>query len=125
MKQDPQIRKIAKISNLELAWQRVGRSTERTYREYFRSLYRAYDLAVDERFNDVRNALLTGSYEPSSATKVYLLKSNGLQRVYTLLSVEYQLVYQAIANLIADRLLPHAESRYYKSVFGHLYSGPG
>lgn len=120
-----QVRAVASVANLELAWLRVRTSTERTYREYCRPLHRAFGLAADSRLEHLRAALLSDSYEPTSATKAYLLKPGGLQRVYTLLGVEDQVVYQAIANVIADRLFPRVSGRYNRSVFGHLYSGPG
>jgi retron-type reverse transcriptase len=120
-----QVQRIASAANLQLAWDRVARSTERTYREYFRPFYRAFALASKSRLNDIRNALLSDSYDPSSATRVYFLKPTGLQRVYTLLSVEDHVTYQAISNLVADRLFPRVHHRYYRSVFGHVYAGPG
>ncbi len=119
-----QLRRIAAPANLELAWLRVRTSTERTYREYFRSIYRAFGLAAEARLASIRRGILSGSYEPSRPTKVYFPKPSGLQRTYTLLSVEDHIVFQAIANVIADRLHRRAESRYYRSVFGHVYAGP-
>jgi len=35
------------------------------------------------------------------------------------------LVYQAIGNIVADRLYERTKSRYYVNIFGNLYSGPG
>ena len=38
-------------------------------------------------------------------------------------TVEDQIVYQATANVVAERLLPKVRRRYNKEVFGHLYAG--
>jgi len=40
-----------------------------------------------------------------------------------LVIVRDQIVYHAAGNLIAERLLPRVNHRYYKEVFGHLYAG--
>ena len=106
---DPQLRSLATRANLELAWLRVQTSTERMYREYFRTLYRAFGIAADEHLADLRDALLAGHYAASSSTKVYFPKQSGLQRIYTLITVEDNIVYQAIANLVADRLYKRAK----------------
>jgi hypothetical protein len=122
---DPQIRRVAARGNLDLAWLRLRTSTEPAYREYFRPLYRAFGVAADEHLDVLHDALIGGYYEPSPATKVYFPKPSGLQRVYTLLTVEDHVVYQAIANTIADRLHRRFRERYLRSVFGHIYAGPG
>lgn len=122
---DPQLRRVASQANLDLAWLRVQTSTERTYREYFRPLYRAFAIGADGHLEALRNAILGGYYEPSAATKAFFPKASGLQRVYTLLSVEDHIAYQAIANLIADKLYRRAQNLYLRNVFGHIYAGPG
>jgi hypothetical protein len=122
---DPQLRLVASRQNLELAWLRLRTSTDRTYREYFRPLYRAFDIAADAHLAELRDALLAGYFEPGSATKVYFPKQSGLQRVYTLLRVEDHIVYQALANVVADRLHKRNKNLYLRHVFGHIYAGPG
>jgi hypothetical protein len=121
---DPQLRRVASISNLELAWLRLRTSSERKYRDYFRPLYRAFGLASDTHLETLSKALLGGYYEPSTTTKIFVPKPSGLQRVFTLLSVEDQIAYQAIANVVADRLYSRNKSRYNRNVFGHVYAGP-
>lgn len=122
---DQQMRLVASHKNLQLAWLRLQTSTERTYREYFRPLYRAFGIAADAHLADLRDALLAGYYEPTVATKAYFPKQSGLQRVYTLLSVADHIVYQAVVNVVADRLHKRAKKLYLRHVFGHIYAGPG
>ena len=59
---------------------------------------------------------------PSHASKVMIPKASGTLRPITLLTVEDQVVYQAIVNVIADILKPRTKRRY-RSVFAHLYGG--
>lgn len=51
------------------------------------------------------------------------LLSPGILRPYTLLSIEDQIVYQAVANVVAERLHPHVRGGYNRQVFGHQYAG--
>jgi hypothetical protein len=125
MSVDPLLRRVATLANLELAWLRVQTTTERIYREYFRPIYRAFGIGATAHLEVLRDSLIQGYYEPKPAIKVFFPKASGLQRVYTLLSVEDHVAYQAIANVIADKLHRRVQSRYLQSVFGHIYAGPG
>jgi len=75
--------------------------------------------------NDLRNRLLKDSYQPTHPAKLRFPKKSGLQRTITLLNVEDQIVYQALVNVVADKLLPQIKPYYHNSVFGHLYAGKG
>jgi Reverse transcriptase (RNA-dependent DNA polymerase) len=50
-------------------------------------------------------------------------KRSGLLRPYTILTVEDQLVYQGLVNVVAERFAPRVRSRYLVQTFGHLYAG--
>jgi hypothetical protein len=121
---DPQLKSVASRKNLDLAWLRLQTSTERAYREYFRSIYRAFGIAAGSHLEVIRDALLGGYYEPAVATKAYFPKKSGLQRVFTLISVSDHVVYQAIANIVADKLYRRTKHLYSYNIFGHRYAGP-
>jgi hypothetical protein len=40
-----------------------------------------------------------------------------------MLEVEDQIVYQALINVVAEKLYPKIRGRYYQTVFGHIYAG--
>ena len=46
-------------------------------------------------------------------------------RPFSLLTVEDQIVYQALVNVVAERLHPKIRHRYRREIFGHLYAGGG
>lgn len=110
------LREAHSFANLKKAWKRITRSHEAYYKGYFRH-------AVDDNLNDLRSRLLNNTYQPAHAIKIFLPKKSGLQRVYTLLSVEDQIIYQALVNIVAERLAPKMRPRYFKEVFGHVYAG--
>lgn len=111
------------IDNLALAWARVRASTDGSYKAYFRELYAAYSSADFALLRHLNDRLGRGIYHPEDACKIYLPKPSGILRPISLLSVEDQIVYQALANVIAENLAPHVRQRYDREVFGHQYAG--
>jgi len=111
------------VSNLKRAWLWTTTNTEVRFKNYFRHIYRAYSLAPNKNLDHLRGRLIGESYQPTHATKIFFPKKSGVLRPYSLLAVEDQIVYQALANVVADRMLRRVMGRYLKSVFGHLYAG--
>lgn len=112
-----------KIENLRRAWLWTKTNRNATFKNYFRNVYSAYSLAVEENLSDLHDRLVKRLFQPSRPTKLYFPKKSGILRPYSLLHMEDQILYQALVNIIAQRLLPHIRSRYYISVFGNLYAG--
>lgn len=111
---------VYRPENLARAWGFVRSNPDAAYKNFFRSLYSNYSVADTARLSDLRNRLTRGVYEPADACKVFQPKPSGLLRPLTLLTVEDQVVYQAMINVVADRLHPRVKHRYNKEVFGHL-----
>ncbi len=122
---DPTLRAVASTANLQRAWIWTQTSSNRAYKAYFRALYRAYSIGAADNLKDLQTRLLNGAYSPTLATKLYFPKPSGIQRPYSLLTVEDQIVYQALANAVAERLVAKVRGRYHRTVFGNLYAGRG
>ncbi len=106
--------------NLRLAWERMSTGRNHQHKRYFRHLYAAYTSAVDENLADLNKRLRHGSYKPEKPTRIFLPKPSGLQRPLTLLSIEDQVVLQAIANLFARRLGPRRRELELKTVYSNV-----
>lgn len=117
------LRQAFKRDNLRRAWRWLNTNPDASYKSYFRHIYRSYSISADQNIDDLRKRLAIGSYTPQHATKLYLPKKSGIQRTYTLLALEDQIVYQALINVVADRMLPTVKKKYHKQVFGNLYAG--
>ncbi|MBT9169618.1 MAG: hypothetical protein DDT19_02980 [Syntrophomonadaceae bacterium] len=111
------------LDNLHRAWRWTLTNTDALYKNHFRRIYEAYAVADDKLLNYLRDKLRRNIYEPADACKIYLPKKSGILRPFTLLCVEDQIVYQALTNVIAEKLYPSVRQRYYKETFGHLYAG--
>src|SRR5262245_8689417 len=109
--------------NLKRAWRWVRTNPDRSYKAYFRSLYGNYAVAGEALLEHLRDRLTRSIYEPAHACKLFFPKPSGVLRPYTLLTVEDQIVYQALVNVVAEKLYPKVRSRYLVNVFGHLYAG--
>jgi retron-type reverse transcriptase len=118
------IRSAAARSNLEKAWLWVRTNGDRTYKEYCRPLYRAYSLGASDRLAEIRDRLLERTYKPEHATKFYFPKPSGTLRLYSILSVDDQITYQALVNVVASKLPNRVTRRYFRTTFGNTLAGP-
>lgn len=115
--------RLRSIDNLKRAWRWIQSNPDANYKSYFRHLYRNYSAAEDALLEDLADRLRRQVYQPIPACKLFYPKPSGILRPYSLLTVQDQIVYQASANLVAEKLFPRVKHRYYKQVFGHLYAG--
>jgi hypothetical protein len=119
------LRLVYDPTNLGRAWRWILSNPDAIYKGYFRSLYANYGVASTELLKDLGERLLRGVYEPGPSCKLFLPKPSGVLRPFSLLTVEDQIVYQALVNVVAERLHPEVKHRYRREVFGHLYAGCG
>lgn len=115
---------VAHLENLQLAWQWIRSNPDRAYKSHFREIYSAYATSDLALLKHLKNRLDRNIFEPTDACKLYLPKPSGILRPYTLLGIEDQIVYQSMANVVAERLYPRVKSKYNRQVFGHQYAGP-
>ena len=119
------INNIKTPKNLELAYTRLITNPEATYKNYFRHIYAAYGMALSKNLKNLSLKIKAG-FLPYNSYRVFAPKPNGLSRVFTILSIEDQIVYQAFANKLADQMqVDKVVNRYKKRVFGNLYNGKG
>src|SRR5688500_20129834 len=94
--------KLISKKNLLLAWRRITSSNDARYKAFFRHILEAYELSSDKNIDDLRRRLKTGEYVAQIPIRFYIPKPSGLQRPLTLLSIEDQIVFQALANLFEE-----------------------
>ena len=117
------LRQAFSEGNLERAWRWTRTNPDAQFKDYFRDIYTAYEVAAKKNLGLLRDALTSDTYQPRPACKLFLPKKSGILRPYSLICVEDQIVYQALVNIIAERLPKSAQRRYLVEVFGHLYAG--
>lgn len=111
------------IENLRRAYRWILSNPEARHKNFFRDSYTAYALSSERNLEALRDVLRMGTFEPSHASRVFVPKPSGVLRPFSLLCMDDQIVYQACANIIAERLKPRTTKRYRTRVFNHLYAG--
>lgn len=118
------LNQLASRQNIELAWRRITTGGNYQYKRFFRDLYYAYEVALDDNLRDLRQRLLGGAFEACHPERIYVPKASGLHRPLALLNIEDQIVLQAFANLAAKRLHPRREPLQSKVVFSNILEKP-
>ena len=116
------INNIRSRKNLMMAYTRLLTNPEAVYKNYFRNIYATYGMSIDDNLKNLSKKIKSG-YVSEQSYKVYIPKTNGLNRMFTVMSIEDQIVYQAYANKLADQMLDKIKNRYKKCVFGNMYAG--
>jgi hypothetical protein len=94
------------------------------YKRLYRSIYYAYEVALDANLRDLRQRLLGGAFEARHPERIYVPKASGLHRPLALLSIEDQVVLQAFANLAANRMQRRRAQLQFKVVFSNILEKP-
>lgn len=110
-------------TNLLRAYRWVLSNPEPFYKGHFRAAYSDYALSSEANLKFLRRQISQERYTPTQASKLYLPKSSGILRPISLLTVNDQITYQAIANVVAEAIYKKTKSRYRTNVFQHLYAG--
>ena len=74
------INQLASKPNLELAWRRITTGGNYQYKRLYRSIYYAYEVALDRNLRDLRQRLLGGTFEARTPERIYVPKPSGLHR---------------------------------------------
>jgi hypothetical protein len=114
---------LLRIANFDLAFRRLQNSSNWQYKRFSRHLFSAYELSRKANIRHLIADIRSNSYEPSSATLVYYPKASGVLRPLALLSVQDQIVYQALTNIIAMRFRTCQNRLKDKKTFGAIYTG--
>jgi hypothetical protein len=111
------------LANFQLAWERVLRGSNTQYKRFYAHLFPSYNIASDAYLQDLVSRIRQGHYQPTKALTVYIPKPTRILRPITLLSLNDQVLYQAIANYIANRFFKSLRPQYGVRAFGALYAG--
>src|SRR5579862_7091396 len=109
------------MENLELAWRRITTGDNANYKNLFRDIYYAYEVALIPNLTDLSQRLVGGSYVASKPERIYSPKASGLHRPISLLHIEDQIVLQAFANLAAIQTEKRRQPVQSSSVFSNIF----
>lgn len=102
---------------LTLAWERVLASVGSDAKDYFGISVFQNDL--EQNLRNLLGKIHNTKYSPQRPFKYFEPKINGTQRTKTVLNIEDAIIYQAIANFVAEKNYQHfEETRHF--VFGSV-----
>jgi len=113
------------LQNIRLAWIRTLSGENTDYRNLQRIEIDSFGWAEDDNLLQLQKELKENAFSPSQATKMYLPKPSGLLRPITLLRVRDTIVYQAIANVIAEKARKYLSRYYFNTVFSNILTSTG
>jgi hypothetical protein len=116
-----QFERFLSKDNFTLAYLRIKTTQRNPYKDFFYRDFRAFELFFDENIDQLILEVSEGIYTPSNCEKYYMPKKRNLARPITMLTLIDQIVYQALANIIADIFHP-LMSRYFNlNTFGNMF----
>ncbi|WFU73831.1 RNA-directed DNA polymerase [Bradyrhizobium sp. CB2312] len=109
--------------NLLRAYRWILSNPEPFFKGHFRAAYSDYALSSEANLKFLKRQISQERFTPTPASKLYLPKTSGILRPISLLTVNDQIAYQAVANLVAEAVFRKTRARYRTNVFQHLYAG--
>ena len=116
-----QFEKLISTDNLYLAYRRIKTSAVNEYKSFYRMDFRCFELYFDMNISQLQIEIAEGIFEPTRCEKYFVPKKRNLARPMTLLSLLDMIVYQALANVIADILHPYMMRFFNVNTFGNMF----
>jgi retron-type reverse transcriptase len=113
------------LNNIRLAWIRTLSGENTDYRNLQRIEIDSFGWAEDDNLIHLQREFSQNTFSPSTATKIYIPKPSGLLRPITVLRIRDTIIYQAIANVIAEKARRRLSKYYYKNVFSNVLMSKG
>jgi len=117
---DPFYKKLYSIDNLELSWMRLKTAQNIFYKDYYRKIFTSYEISESNNLNNLKERLKSNSYKPYEPLRYYIPKNDGLQRPISFLCLDDLIVYQGLANIIAQRIYLQRKKIEYKYVYSYI-----
>jgi len=116
--------KFANYDNFFLAWERILNVSSRMIHDELGLEIFAYNLQAN--LEDLVRQINAEDfpYEPLADHKVYIPKASTTLRTMSLMSVPDVIIYQALANVIADKSHSDLVTHEDQHILGNLYAGP-
>ncbi|WFF72262.1 RNA-directed DNA polymerase [Proteiniclasticum sp. QWL-01] len=108
--------------NFTLAYIRIKTASKSVYKDFFYDDFRAFEAFFDINIGELLHQVKEDIYIPSKCERYYAPKKKNLARPMTMLNLLDQIVYQAIANIVADKVTPCMKRYFNINIFGNLFT---
>ena len=107
--------------NFLLAYARVKTAPRNDYKEFYYRDFDAFEYFLDDNIAQLIHEIKEGIFAPTDCEKYYMPKKNNLARPITLLSLTDLIVYQAISNIIADKVFNKLSKYFNVHIYGNIF----
>ena len=107
--------------NFTLAYMRLKTATRSPYKEFFYDDFKLFEVYFDQYIKQLVHEIKENIFEPRQCVKYFMPKKKNLARPITMLTLLDQIVYQAIANIVADVCHPYMSKYFNKNTFGNVF----
>jgi hypothetical protein len=107
-------------NQLAKSWQQLRNGQNHRYKYYFKHIYQGYEIALEENLKNLSARLISGGFSSPQVLRIFMPKSNTSQRPITLMPIEDQIAYQAIACLVADNIVSKRRKTEFQTVFSNI-----
>ena len=109
------------FENVELAFARIVRSPRNEHKGFYDRDIKAFEYKFEDNINQLINEIKNDMYEPQMTKRYYIPKSSGFVRPITLLNFLDYLVYQSLANIVADIMHEKVKDYFNVNTFGNIF----
>ena len=113
--------KFLLFENFKLAFARIVRSPRNEYKEFYDKDIKAFEYRFEDNIKQLINEIKEELYEPQMTERYYIPKSSGFVRPITLLNFLDYLVYQSLANIVADVVHGKVHDCFNVNTFGNIF----
>jgi retron-type reverse transcriptase len=111
---------LTSFNNIKLAWIRTLAGENTDYRTLQRIEIDSFGWAEEDNLLHLQKELQDRTFSPSQASKIYLPKPSGLLRPISIIRVKDTIVYQAIANIMAENARRRLSRYYFITTFSNI-----
>lgn len=117
--------RLKSFNNIKLAWIRTLAGENTDYRILQRIEIDSFGWAEEDNLLHLQKELQDGTFSPNQATKIYLPKPSGMLRPISIIRIKDTIVYQAIANIMAESARRRLSKYYFISTFSNILTSTG
>lgn len=108
------------LENFEIAFYRLKTAQRNLYKTIYYPDLKIFENFLQINLQTLINQISTNTYRPEQSHKIFIPKKNELVRPLSVLKFTDLLVYQAIANIVADVCHDKTAPLYKTKIFGNL-----
>ena len=112
--------RLLSLENFEIAFYRLKTAQKNLYKTIYYPDLKIFENFLNSNLQTLINQISTNTYKPEQSHKIFIPKKNELVRPLSVLKFTDLLVYQAIANVVADVTYDKTAPLYKTKIFGNL-----